>query len=163
GPTSPLYVSGALFIVGLLIAGTAQHMGVLVAGRLIQGFGGGAVNVALYVIVARVYPAALHQKIFAAFAAAWVVPSLIGPVLAGLVAEHISWHWVFLGVVGLVLIAIVMMIPAVRSLRGGGDPEHPVPWSFTRIGWSILAAGAVLAVSLAEGLPDAALTIAVVV
>src|SRR5690606_9100290 len=52
GPTAPMYISGALFVAGLLIAGTAQHMGVVVVGRLVQGFGGGAISVALYVIVA---------------------------------------------------------------------------------------------------------------
>ncbi len=67
GPAVPLYSSVALFVVGLLIAGTALSMPALVAGRLVQGLGGGALTVALYVVVARVYPATLHPKIFAAF------------------------------------------------------------------------------------------------
>ena len=54
-------------------------MEVLVLGRLVQGLGGGAMTVALYVLVARVYPPTLHPKIFAAFAASWVIPSLVGP------------------------------------------------------------------------------------
>ncbi|HRQ00336.1 MAG TPA: MFS transporter, partial [Terrimesophilobacter sp.] len=74
GPLVPLYASSALFAVGLLIAGLAVTMPMLVAGRLVQGLGTGAVTVALYVIVARVFPARLHPSIFAGFAAAWVVP-----------------------------------------------------------------------------------------
>jgi hypothetical protein len=38
-----------------------------------------------------VYPEHLRRKVFAAFAAAWVIPSLVGPALAGLVVEHLGW------------------------------------------------------------------------
>ncbi len=121
GPVGPLYTSVALFALGLLIAGTAESMTALVAGRLVQGLGGGAMTVALYVVIARVYPPALHPKIFAAFSAAWVIPSLVGPFAAGLVAQLASWHWVFLGVVGLVVPALLMIVPALRGLRGAPD------------------------------------------
>src|ERR687892_291123 len=70
GPVGPLYTSVVMFVLGLLIAGTAGSMGILVVGRLVQGLGGGAMTVALYVVVARVYPPVLHPKIFAGFAAA---------------------------------------------------------------------------------------------
>ena len=116
GPTAPLYTSVALFVLGLLIAGTSVSMPVLVAGRLVQGLGGGALTVSLYVLVARIYPGALHPKIFAAFSAAWVVPSLVGPFAAGIVAQVFSWHWVFLGVVGLVIPALLMIAPVLRGL-----------------------------------------------
>src|SRR6478672_6503698 len=53
GPVGPLYASVALFVLGLLIAGSAGTMAALLAGRLVQGLGGGAVTVALYVVVAR--------------------------------------------------------------------------------------------------------------
>src|SRR5690606_10338229 len=108
----------------------------------------GAVTVALYVIVARIYPARLHPSIFAGFAAAWVIPSLIGPYLAGLIAQWWSWHWVFLGVVGLVVAATGMVAPAVhaRLTREGGDSS--APWRFGRMAFAVLAAVAVLALSL---------------
>src|SRR6185437_12205507 len=92
-------------------------MQMLVAGRLVQGLGGGAMTVALYVVIARVYPARLHAQVFAAFSAAWVIPSMIGPFAAGVVAELSSWHWVFLGVVGLVVPALAMILPAMRGVR----------------------------------------------
>lgn len=148
GPIAPLYTSAVLFMIGLIVAGTATLMPVLVAGRLVQGLGTGAINVALYVVVARVYPARLHPQIFAGFAAAWVIPSLIGPFAAGVVTELFSWHWVFLGVVGLVLIAAAMVGPALRGLPARDADAEPAPWSFRRIGWSVVAAGAVLALDL---------------
>ncbi|HWU47440.1 MAG TPA: MFS transporter [Humibacter sp.] len=155
GPKPTLYASVLLFVIGLLIAGTAPSMWMLVIGRLVAGLGGGAVTVALYVIVARVYPARLQPAIFGAFAAAWVVPSLVGPFVAGVVAQYTSWHWVFLGVVALVVPAVVMVWPAMRGLPrvraaepvGESVRERPA-WSAARIAWSVLAALAVLGIDL---------------
>ncbi len=175
GPVAPLYTSSVLFAIGLLIAGTALTMPVLVTGRLIQGLGTGAVTVALYVVVARVYPARLHPSIFAGFAAAWVIPSLIGPYAAGLVTEALSWHWVFLGVVGLVAAATAMVAPALRGLTGpgikstsstGGESEPldgaRIPWAFRRIAWAVVAASAVLSLSLVSEIDTIGLPLAVV-
>ncbi|WP_426228350.1 MFS transporter [Pseudarthrobacter sp. DSP2-3-2b1] len=151
GPAAPLFASVALFVVGLLIAGTAVSMPLLVSGRLVQGLGGGALTVALYVVVARVYPAVLHPGIFAAFSAAWVIPSLVGPFAAGIVAQLLSWHWVFLGVVGLVVPALVMIVPVLRGLdRQSPDADVP-PWAVGRLGWAGLAALAVLGLNLSAG------------
>lgn len=154
GPTAPLYASAALFVLGLLIAGTAVSMPVLVAGRLVQGLGGGALTVALYVLVARIYPGALHPKIFAAFSAAWVVPSLVGPFAAGIVAQVFSWHWIFLGVVGLVIPALLMIAPVLRGLEPppgqAGEPHPPPPWALGRLAWATLAALAVLGLNLSR-------------
>ncbi|HWT46266.1 MAG TPA: MFS transporter [Microbacterium sp.] len=151
GPVLPLYSSVIVFVAGLLVAGLAPSMEVLVAARFAQGLGSGALTVALYVVVGRVYPQELHPAIFAGFAAAWVVPSLIGPTVAGAVTEIWSWHWVFLGVVVLVFAALLMVVPALRGLTHGGDDT--VPWAFGRLGWSVLAAAAVLASSLLVDVP----------
>ncbi|MDR6506890.1 MFS transporter [Arthrobacter oryzae] len=168
GPVGPLYASVALFVLGLLIAGTAESMAVLVAGRLVQGLGGGAMTVALYVVVARVYPPVLHPKIFAAFSAAWVIPSLVGPFAAGIVAQAASWHWVFLGVVGLVVPALLMIVPALRGLHGrpataeapagakaDADAANTRRWSYGRLAWAALAALAVLGLNLSAQVPVA--------
>ena len=151
GPTAPLYTSVALFVLGLLIAGTSTSMPVLVAGRLVQGLGGGALTVSLYVLVARIYPGALHPKIFAAFSAAWVVPSLVGPFAAGIVAQVFSWHWVFLGVVGLVIPALLMIAPVLRGLDSNPAATPATPWAAGRLGWAALAAAAVLGLNLSAG------------
>lgn len=164
GPKEPLYAAVTVFVIGLLIAGLAPSMEVLVAGRFAQGLGSGGLTVALYVVVARVYPRELHPAIFAGFAAAWVVPSLIGPTVAGAVTELWSWHWVFLGVVVLVLVALLMVIPALRSLTDDGG-DIATPWAFGRLGWSVLAALAVLGLNLVSDVPGVgpALAIAAVV
>ena len=151
GPTVPLHASVALFVLGLIIAGTAVSMPMLVAGRLVQGLGGGALTVSLYVVVARVYPAVLHPGIFAAFSAAWVIPSLVGPFAAGIVAEVLSWHWVFLGVVGLVVPAVVMIVPVLRGTERPAEQAAVPSWAPGRLAWAALAALAVLGLNLSAG------------
>ena len=70
-------VSAAFFAAGTAVVMLAPTMEVFLAGRLVEGFGAGAIDVVLYVLVARIFPAELHGPVFAGFAAAWVVPSRI--------------------------------------------------------------------------------------
>lgn len=124
GPRGALYVAVTLFVVGLLISGFATTMHQFLVGRLVQGLGTGGQTVALYVVVARLYPAHLHGRIFAAFAAAWVVPSMIGPFLAGAVAEYLHWRWAFLGVAVLTAAAFLMIAVRLRGVDlGHGEPQ----------------------------------------
>ncbi|RDV44361.1 MFS transporter [Leifsonia sp. ku-ls] len=146
-PRTALLVSVALFAAGLLTAGTAPTMAVFVLGRLVHGLGGGGLTVVLYVIVARVYPPVLHARIFAGFAAAWVVPSLIGPFIAGLLAESVGWRWVFLGVVALVALAMLMVVPVMHGALSA--PDEMAPFRVARLLWAVLLAVAVLALTLA--------------
>lgn len=79
GAVRPLLAAVALFGLGLLAAGLAPTMPVLVAGRVLQGLGGGGLTVALYVLVAQVYDDVDRPRILGAFAAAWVLPGSSGP------------------------------------------------------------------------------------
>ncbi|MBX9244371.1 MFS transporter, partial [Actinotalea ferrariae] len=115
GPGRALLTGVGLFVAGLVLAGTAQAMPTVVAGRVVQGLGGGMLSVALYVLVARVYPDRLQPRVFAAFAAAWVLPSVVGPALAGLVSDTVGWRWVFLGVPLLAVPALVALRPALAA------------------------------------------------
>ncbi len=126
-PVLPLASAVALFVGGLVLAGAAPTMEVLVVGRLLQGLGTGGQTVALYVVVARVYPAPLHGRVFAAFSAAWVVPSLVGPFLAGAVAEHVHWRWVFLGVAALTLLAFTLVFLRLRGMPLATDQPSRAP------------------------------------
>ncbi len=147
GPRTPLLASVALFALGLLVCGLAPDMPVLVAGRLLQGLGGGGLTVGLYVVVGMVFPTRLQPAVFASFAAAWVLPSLVGPAVAAWVAAVAGWRWVFLGVVGLVAVATVLVLPAVRTLpptteRGSSGPGA------RRLAWAVVAAVAVLGLDM---------------
>ncbi|WP_455606194.1 MFS transporter, partial [Cellulosimicrobium funkei] len=127
GPTTPLWTGIGLFLAGLLVAGLAQDMLVLVAGRVLQGVGTGLYIVALYVLVARVFPTDRRPKVFAAFAAAWVIPSIVGPAIAGLVVEHVGWRWVFLAVPVLAVPALFLMRPGMRAARGSAPEPASAP------------------------------------
>jgi MFS family permease len=145
GPVVPLLASLALFAAGLLVCGLAPSMEVLLAGRVLQGLGGGALIVGLYVIVGLVFPATLRPAVFASFAAAWVLPSLFGPGLAALVADVWSWRWVFLGTVGFVVVALLLLAPALRGLEPHAEGT---PTPSVRLWWAVLGAVAVLALEL---------------
>lgn len=148
GPSRPLIAAIAVFLVGLLLSGTATDMVIFIVGRILQGLGSGAINVALFVVVARIYPAALHPRIFGLFAAAWVVPSLVGPPVAGIVADAISWHWVFLGVGVLVLVAGASIIPAIIQLHAIHVEPQPTAGTGWNVVWATVVAAGIIAISI---------------
>jgi MFS family permease len=125
GPRLVLLLAPGVFGLGLLVAGTAGTLGQLLAGRLLQGLGAGAQGVAVYVLIALVYSAHARPAVFGLVSSAWVVPSLVGPPVAGLVTEHLSWHWVFLGLLPLVALAVLLVLPAVRGMAAPVEPAPP--------------------------------------
>lgn len=124
GPRGTLVTSPVLFGAGLLVAGTAPTMAQLLVGRVLQGLGAGAVAVAVYVLIALVYSERARPAVFALMSSAWVLPALVGPPVAGVVTEHFTWHWVFLGIVPFVVIAVVLVLPAVRDLPPGRPAQN---------------------------------------
>ncbi|MEV1077045.1 MFS transporter [Streptomyces sp. NPDC050211] len=119
GPLGALTTGIASFAAGLLLSGTAGAMWLFILGRAVQGFGGGLVIVALYVVVGRAYPGRLQPAIMAAFAASWVVPSIVGPLASGAVTEHLGWRWVFVGIPVLVVFPLALALPQIRRRAAG--------------------------------------------
>ncbi|QKZ21186.1 MFS transporter [Streptomyces chartreusis] len=132
GPLGALTAGIASFGAGLLLAGTAGVMWLFILGRAVQGLGGGLVIVALYVVVGRAYPERLRPAIMAAFAASWVVPSIVGPLASGAVTEHLGWRWVFVGIPVLVVFPLALALPQIRRLAGGPVDGSGRPASFDR-------------------------------
>ncbi|MBE7163505.1 MAG: MFS transporter [Williamsia herbipolensis] len=158
GPTGPLVAAVGIFVVGLVVSATAVDMPLFVVGRFLQGLGNGAMIVAIYVIVARLYPVELRTRIFASFAAAWVIPGLVGPAVAGAVSDSIGWPWVFLGIGALVVVGTGAVVPALARLARTPPPEDTtqneiVPTPNSRLVrnaiLSVVVALAVMAVSVA--------------
>ncbi|HXV94817.1 MAG TPA: MFS transporter [Pseudonocardia sp.] len=125
GPAAAMRAGVAGFVVGLLVAGFAPSMPVFAAGRALQGLGSGLLSVALYVVVGRVVPPEQRPRVFAAFAAAWVLPSVVGPPLAGFLTEHVGWRSVFLGAAVLAVPAALLVEPALRGLDRPLDGAVP--------------------------------------
>ena len=148
GPGPALAVGLALFGVGLLAGGLAPSMVLLVAARVSQGAGAGVVAAVAYVVIGRAYPSAARPRMFALLSSAWVVPGLIGPALAGAVAQAASWRLVFLALVPAVAIVGGLTLPAVRRLPRPAVPTADAPSLFDA---GRLAAGAAM---LIAGLDD---------
>jgi MFS family permease len=108
--------------IGSVVSGFAPNLAVLTLGRSIQGFAMGIDLVTMYVVIGRMYPEALRAKALGMLAAAWVVPGLIGPGLAGLLVEISSWRLTFWIVPILLLGPFFLLVPELKKL-----PFVPTP------------------------------------
>lgn len=106
----------AALALGSVVAGFAPNLAVLTLGRSIQGFAMGIDLVTMYVVIGRMYPEALRAKAIGILAAAWVVPGLIGPGLAGLLVEVSSWRMTFWIVPLLLIGPIMLLIPELKKM-----------------------------------------------
>ena len=133
GPARPLTTGLVLFGGGLLAGGLAPTMFLLVLARVSQGAGAGAVAAVAFVIVGRAYPSEARPRMFALMSSAWVVPGLIGPAIAGAVAQAVSWRAVFLAlvpgvaVVGGLTLSVVRRIGRPVPVAARTGPQHTDP------------------------------------
>ena len=149
GPRPPLAVGGGLFLLGLALCVLAPGAATFIAGRLLQGIGGGIVSVVLYVLIARIIPAPARPAMFGLLTTAWLVPSMAGPVVAGALAQLLTWRAVFaLILVGSGLALLVLL----RVAHAGGGPMDEAARAtaiFGRTGrLSLLAAGVLVLLHL---------------
>ncbi|WP_424217442.1 MFS transporter (plasmid) [Streptomyces sp. BI20] len=131
GPRRPLVVGMALTVVTLLVSATSTTIWQLALGRFTDGIAAGLVAVAVNTAVGRSYPERLRPRALSFMSACWIVPSLLGPPPAGLVAAAWSWRVVFWAVAALVLVPAVVaglllrdpVDPPVHARAHAGPPE----------------------------------------
>jgi len=121
GPAAPFLGGVTVFAVGLVVAGLAPTMGVVLLGRVLQGAGSGSLASVAYVGIGRAWSTEDQPRLFALLSTAWVVPSLVAPVAAGWITEQVGWRWVFLGL--LPLVPVLVLLAARPLLRLGPPPE----------------------------------------
>jgi MFS family permease len=121
GPRVVLMTGLVLFAGAVLVAGSAPTMAVLVAGRMLQGLGGGMILTSVYVVIGQIFPDEVMPKVQSAIGTAFVLPVLAGPLIAGTVAQEVSWRLAFLGLGPVVLVAIALILPILRAARGGRE------------------------------------------
>ncbi|MEF2243384.1 MFS transporter [Paenibacillus sp. IITD108] len=114
GPAILFSIAICLFAVGLIAAAVADNMYVLIAARALQGFGAGAMYTCIYTAISLSYPDELRAKILGALGTAYVLPSMLGPYVAGLIAEQWSWRFVFWGVLPFLFLAVLLSLPVFR-------------------------------------------------
>jgi MFS family permease len=112
----PFLLGLGLFAGGLLVAGLAPNMEVLIGSRFVQGLGGGAIPPVAYVAIGRTLPDRLRPAMFAMLSTAWILPGVFGPALGGAVAEFLHWRLVFLGLLPLVALSGWMSFDALRRI-----------------------------------------------
>lgn len=144
GPTVPLLIGVAGFVGGLVVSGTASSMEVFVVGRAVQGLGQGLTLVALYVLIGQVFAEHIRARVFVVLTSAWVLPALVGPPVAGWIAETVGWRWAVLGAIVPALLAAALLAPALGTPGAHAD----VRLSKRHLGLAALAALSVLAVSV---------------
>lgn len=126
GPAKPFLASLVLLGSGLLVGALAPNMLVLILARALQGLGGGALVTCVYAIINVGYPDALRPRMLAAFSSAFVLPALVGPAVAGFVAEQLSWRAVFYGFLPFVVAVGLLAAPAFRRLpKAKGTEPNP--------------------------------------
>ena len=142
GPRRSIAVGIGSLALGSILCGFATALPMLIAGRAIQGFGGGAAIVGVYVVIARAFPEQLRPRAFSVLSAAWIVPSIVGPLVAGWLSDSLSWRWVFWIVPLFVIPPALILLPRIGHLVGG----DPVSGAGRRIRAGLLVAIGLFAV-----------------
>lgn len=106
-----------IFLVGATLAGLAQSMGLLIAGRAIQGLGGGGLIVVSMAVVADVLPARQRGQAQGLLGAVFGVSTVIGPLIGGFLVQALSWHWIFFANFPVGLLALAVLHFALPNVR----------------------------------------------
>ena len=122
GPAPPYLAGVGLFTIGLIACGVARRCRSSWSVGAIQGVGAGALGSIAYITatVGRAFSEEERPRQFAILSSAWVIPGLITPGFGGLVAEHLGWRFVFLG-----LAALLPPSPRCSCGRNSGASAWP--------------------------------------
>lgn len=143
-----LVVGAALFLLGSLLCALAWDMGSLIAFRIVQGLGGGALQGTVQTLAADLYPLKERPKIQSKLSTVWAVSAVAGPGVGGALAAYADWRWIFL--INLPLGAAALWL-LVRHLHEPARESTGRP----RIDWAgaltIFASGGALLMALVQG------------
>ncbi|WP_053667273.1 MFS transporter [Streptomyces sp. MMG1121] len=152
-----LVVGAAVFLLGSLLCASAWNMAALIAFRVVQGLGGGALQGTVQTLAADLYPLAERPKIQSKLSTVWAVSAVAGPGLGGVLAAYADWRWIFLvnlpiGAAALWLIVRHLHEPERETPQ---NAENPGSTARTRVDWAgalaVFAAGGVLLTALVQG------------
>ena len=106
----------AIFMVGSVIGGLAHSMTWLIAGRAVQGLGGGGLLILAQAIIADVVPARQRGKYMGIMGGVFAISSVAGPLLGGWFTDSIGWRWAFwmnipLGILAITSAAFFLRLP----------------------------------------------------
>lgn len=142
GFARPFLAALALLAAGLLVGALSESMGVLIFGRVLQGLGGGALIACVYATINAGYPDNLRPRMMAMFSSAFILPAVVGPAIAGYVAEQLSWRATFYGFLPFIAIVGFLTVPAFGRLTPPKDEIADVPRETGRLRSAILLSAA---------------------
>jgi EmrB/QacA subfamily drug resistance transporter len=141
-----LLVGISVFLVGSLLCAGAWNMISLIAFRIVQGLGGGAIQGTVQTIAADLYGVRERGRIQAAISSVWATASVAGPLLGGFLSGYASWRWIFLVNLPIGAAALLLIL---RHLRESvARTAHRVDWAGT-VG--LFTAGGLLLLALVQG------------
>ncbi|MFE5549787.1 MFS transporter, partial [Streptomyces sp. NPDC056534] len=144
-----LIVGVVLFLIGSLLCAAAWSMASLIAFRVVQGLGGGALQGTIQTIAADLYPLKERSKIQAKLSSVWAASSVAGPAAGGLLAGYADWRWIFLINMPIGLVALCLIWHHLV------EPARTQPRARACIDWAgalaIFATGALLLTALVQG------------
>jgi EmrB/QacA subfamily drug resistance transporter len=124
-----LLVGSALFLLGSLLCAGAWSMGALIAFRVVQGLGGGAIQGTVQTLAADLYPLERRPKIQAALSTVWASSAVLGPAIGGLLAGYASWRWIFLINLPVGLVALVLLKRHLREAQVVRRSRARIDWA----------------------------------
>jgi hypothetical protein len=119
----PVFSAGmGLFLLGSVLCGAAQSVPALIAFRVVQGLGAGALQPTTMTISADLYTLRERAAVQGVFTGAWGAATVVGPLIGGWLVMHASWRWAFLvnipvGLLALALLHLSYRDPARRPGR----------------------------------------------
>lgn len=140
------YLTATLvFVAGTLICAAAPAFPVLLAGRFVQGVGGGLLYALAYSIIRLVYPEALWPRAIGLISVMWGVSTLVGPAVGGVFAELGAWRAAFWSLVPFSVLFGLVALVALPAKASEKSMRAPLP-----LPQLALLAASVLAVSAAS-------------
>ncbi len=135
--------SVGLFAAGSLLIALAPNFTTLLAGRALQGLGGGGIIPTASAVIGDALPPAQRGRALGLIGATYGMAFVLGPPLAGLLMTVASWHWIFL--LNLPIAALVLWLGR-RALprQAAAGPLPGLDWpglALVFIGLSCLVLG----------------------
>ncbi len=155
GPRSAYLIAAIIFAAGTLTCGLAPSMPVMLAGRAVQGLGGGMMLALSYAMIRIVFDETLWPRAIGLVSGMWGVATLVGPAVGGIFAELGIWRAAFWSLAPVIGIFAIMALVVLPRESGSAGSKEPLAWPQL-----ILLTAAVLAVSAASISPDAMLNAA---
>jgi len=117
-----LVASVVVFLLGSALCGVAGTIGELIAFRACQGVGAGGMITLAMAVIADVVPPRERGRYQGYIQLLFTLSSVVGPLLGGLLADALSWRWVFyvnlpVGAVALTILVTRLRLPATRTER----------------------------------------------